>query len=89
MSYTTIWADDRQLILDALNRQHDELRRKAASRSLAGERHARERRWHQERADRLAQLADELAQVPFGDYLRISRWTRAEAQADRDPVREP
>jgi hypothetical protein len=29
MSYT-IWADDRQLILDALNREHDDQRRTAA-----------------------------------------------------------
>jgi hypothetical protein len=48
MSYT-IWADDRLLILDALNRQHDDLRRQAAGRSLIGEHNASVRRHHRER----------------------------------------
>ena len=71
MSYA-LRADDRQLILDALNRQHADLRRKAASRQLAGERYASLRRYHRERADRSTQLAAELAQVPYGDYVLIS-----------------
>jgi hypothetical protein len=58
MSYT-VWADDRQLILDALDRQHDDLRRQAADRSPAGERDASLRRYQRERADRSAQLATE------------------------------
>ena len=36
MSCYALRADDRQLILEALDRQHDDLRRKAASRQLAG-----------------------------------------------------
>jgi len=40
MSRYALRADDRQLILEALDRQHDDLRRKAASRQLAGERYA-------------------------------------------------
>jgi hypothetical protein len=83
MSYT-IWADDRQLILDALNRQHDDLRRKAAGRSLAGERHASLRRCHRERADRSAQLAAKPAQLPYGDYVLISRRILADVQADAE-----
>ncbi|MGO9080208.1 MAG: hypothetical protein ACLQDY_14375 [Streptosporangiaceae bacterium] len=76
-------ADDRQLILDALNRQHDDLRRKAGGRQLPGERYASLRRYHRERADRSPQLAAELAQVPCGDYVLISGRTRADAERDR------
>jgi hypothetical protein len=83
MSYS-IWADDWQLILDALNRQHDDLRRQAAGRSLAGERYASLRRYHRERADRSAQLATELAHLPYGDYVLMSRRTLADVQADAE-----
>jgi hypothetical protein len=84
MSYYALRADDRQLILEALDRQHDDLRRKAAGRQLAGEQYASLRTYHQHRADRSAQLATELAQLPFGDYVMLSRRTLAEAQADAE-----
>jgi hypothetical protein len=40
MSCYSLRADDRQLLVDALHRQHDDLRNKAASRQLAGEQYA-------------------------------------------------
>jgi len=83
MSYA-LRADDRLLLLDALNRQHDDLRRKAASHQLAGEQYASLRTCHRQRADRSARLATELAQLPFGDYVMLSRRTLAEAQADAE-----
>jgi hypothetical protein len=42
------------------------------------------RRYHRERADRAAQLATELAQLPYGDYVLISRRTLADVQADAE-----
>jgi len=80
----TIWADDRQLILDALSRQHDDLRPQAASRTLAGKRHASLRRCRRERADRSAQLATELAQLSYGHYVLISRRALADVRADAE-----
>ena len=69
MSRCALRADGRQLILEALDRQHDDLRRKAASRQLAGERYASLRTYYRQRAGRSAQLATELARLPFGDYV--------------------
>ena len=85
--YYPLRADDRQLLLDALHRQHDDLRNKAASRQLAGKQYATLRAYHRQRADRSAQLATELAQLPSGDYVLISRRMQADADheaADRE-----
>ena len=79
MSCYSLRADDRQLLVDALHRQHDDLRNKAASRQLAGEQYASLRAYHRRRAGRSAQLARELAQLSSGDYVLISRRTQADA----------
>ncbi len=80
MSCYPLRADDRQLLMDALHRQHDDLRSKAASRQLAGEQDASLRAYHRRRAGRSEQLARELAQLSSGDYVLISRRTQADAE---------
>ncbi len=79
MSCYSLRADDRQLLVDALHRQHDDLRSKAASPRLAGEQYASLRAHHRRRACRSEQLARELAQLSSGDYVLISRRTQADA----------